>query len=79
MLKIVKDGQIAGSLHKLHPLGDHDQGRTIENVTGPCMQSPTPAMRALSMAGSGLFLGILGYFYFQDKPQPQSQRQKSTQ
>jgi len=56
-----------------------DGTRLFKIMNWELFASPTPAMRALSMAGSGLFLGILGYFYFQDKPQPQSQRQKSTQ
>ena len=50
--------------------------RGAEDCARDCpAQKPTPAMRALSMAGSGLFLGIVSYFWFQERPQPQRRKQ----
>ena len=40
------------------------------------LQRPTPRMRLLSIAGSGLFVGIMGYFTWSSH---QAQKQKSLQ
>jgi predicted esterase len=40
------------------------------------LQRPTPHMRLLSIVGSGLFVGIMGYFTWSSH---QAQKQKSLQ
>ena len=40
------------------------------------LQRPTPRMRLLSIAGSGLFVGIMGYFTWSSH---QAQKEKSLQ
>lgn len=43
-----------------------------------CMQTPTPRMRMLSIAGSGLFVGIIGYFtWFVERPEKRQPAQRS--
>lgn len=51
-----------------------DGTRLFKMLNWELFAKPTPAMRMLSMAGSGLFLGILGYWAMQDRPQPTQQR-----
>lgn len=47
-----------------------------EHASAFRLQRPTPRMRLLSIAGSGLFVGIMGYFTWSSH---QAQKQKALQ